>query len=138
PGPESIGSGAAAPSPPGTPAGRSADRATEPLPADTMASISPDLRSFCVPSMPMPSAIFCSSGINFPSRTLRSVVVSMRLCLSLQLGLELTPVGLELLQAEVRERVLHELREDVVGHRRDVGAGERGVHDVHRMTQRGG
>ena len=54
---------------------------------------------FCEPSIPRRWAICCSSGMSFPSSALRSVVVSMRLCLSLQLVLELGPIGLELVQA---------------------------------------
>ena len=45
-------------------------------------------------------------------------------CLSFELGIEVLPIGEEPIQSEVGHRVLHELREDVERHGRDVGTCE--------------
>src|SRR5687767_5849594 len=86
--------------------------------------------------MPISWAMRCSSGMSFCSRVLRSVVVSMRLCLSLQVVLERHPVGRELLETEVGEWVFDELSEHINGHGRDIGPRFSGFDHMHRMTQR--
>src|SRR5712691_6194102 len=50
------------------------------------------------------------------------------------LGARLGPVVEELFEADVGERVLHELFEDGEGHGGDVGAGLGGVDDVQRIA----
>src|SRR5437868_13926571 len=84
----------------------------------------------------------CSSDRTFDSRVLLSSVRESATSGSflglMQLLLERLPVRVELGEARIGERVLHELGEDVVWQRRDVGTCERRVDDVHRVTERGG
>src|SRR5207244_10246513 len=118
----------------------------DPPPFDsTMASISSALRMFLRALTPRVSAMVCNSATCFPSRTSLSSVLESNSgsflrttgAASLQLLVQLLPVRVELGQALVRQRMLHQLHEHLERQRRDVGAGEGRLHHVHRVPERG-
>src|SRR5438067_2389732 len=99
------------------------------------------VRRLFSPSTPRLPTISWSSETFFASSSDFSIVrayATSGSLLSLQFFLQLLPVLVEGRQSLVGERVLHQLREHVVRHRRDVGAGERRVDHVHRVPKRRG